>query len=530
MFQGTAQAQSPSSDGVSIPAPIGGVNAVDPLSSMPSTDAIYLYNLIHSQYGLKVRRGYRAWVTGLTGGAVRTLIPYTRTGGANEFYACTPSGIWDISSSTGSPSIDTAFGTTTGLAGWGIWTQFTILGGQYIALCDEVNGYYTYNGTSWTNIVAGAGAGEINGANPDNFVFVCAWKDRLLFVERDTATMWYLPVGQVTGTVTSFNFGTKFKHGGYLIGLYNWTIDGGEGVDDYLVALSSGGDVVVYKGTDPSSATNFTLQGQWYVGGFPAGRRVASSFGGDLLLITSNGVIPLSVLFSGSDVALREAYHTKKISPVVNSLLKETLNSRGWEINLLPRDDLFLIATPKRTGYPYIQYAQGLTSQGWSFLRDMPYVTGANWLGDLYFGDESGNVYVHSGTLDNVNLAGTSYSPIEFSLLTSFQHLGVPTRYKRVDFIRPVFLSGGSPVYDVKAVYDYNLLEINLPAGTPPVGEGWDSAEWDVNVWGGTIEALESVRGATGIGRNVAIAMRGTTTQDLILIQIDMMLTIGGHL
>jgi hypothetical protein len=496
---------------------------------MPLTDSIYNYNLIHGQYGLKLRRGYRAWITGL-GAAVRTMLSYVLPDGTQELWVITPDGIYDGSSSTSSPAIDTAFGVTTGLAGWASWTNFTTIATQYIALCDEENGYYTYNGTIWANIVAGGGGGQISGSDPDDFVFVLAWKQKLFFVEKNSTSAWHLPVGQITGTVTEFNFGTKFKHGGYLIGLYNWTMDGGEGIDDYLVAISSGGDVLLYKGTDPSSAATFALHGQWNVGTFPAGRRVVFPLEGDLLLITGNGVVPLSELAAGSSLSNLRQSRTHKISPVVSSLLKSTIEDRGWEINLLPQDDILMIATPKRIGYPDFQFVQSIQSEGWAYYRNLPYTTGATYNGELYFGDSTGKVYVHFGDLDNVAIDGSTFEYVEFSVLWAFQNFNMPTRYKRVQFIRPIFLSGGMPAYEIKAVYDYNLNEISAGTGTPSGGAQWDIAQWDNAVWSGAISKLEAVRGGEGMGRKVAIALRGHSTSKLTLIEAEVMFDVGGHL
>jgi hypothetical protein len=51
--------------------------------------------------------------------------------------------------------------------------------------------------------------------------------------------MWFgSAVNALYGTVTSWDFGSKFKHGGNLVGLWSWTVDGGIGIDDYLVAIA----------------------------------------------------------------------------------------------------------------------------------------------------------------------------------------------------------------------------------------------------------------------------------------------------
>ena len=54
-----AKAQQPASQAVTVPPSVGGVNALDPLIAMPPQDCIYTYNLLPSEYGLRLRQGYR---------------------------------------------------------------------------------------------------------------------------------------------------------------------------------------------------------------------------------------------------------------------------------------------------------------------------------------------------------------------------------------------------------------------------------------------------------------------------------------
>ena len=77
--------------------------------------------------------------------------------------------------------------------------------------------------------------------------------------------------------MTKFTFGAKFTYGGALIGVWSWTIDGGSGVDDFLVAISRGGDILIFQGADPSLA-DFALIGSWFVGEVPDSRKIVDPF------------------------------------------------------------------------------------------------------------------------------------------------------------------------------------------------------------------------------------------------------------
>lgn len=149
---------------VTLPAPNGGINTVNPLGALPEGDLAYSWNLIASEMGLRVRNGYREWVTGMTGASdnlVRTVLPFTggrQNGATDKIFATTSSGIWDCTSSTSTPTLSLAFSTTSGEAGYGTSTIIATPGGRYLVYCDEENGAYVYSETSasWSALRYGA--------------------------------------------------------------------------------------------------------------------------------------------------------------------------------------------------------------------------------------------------------------------------------------------------------------------------------------------------------------------------------------
>src|SRR4051812_11821081 len=112
---------------VTIPAPIGGVNARDSLAAMPGTDAFSLINWIPPRYGVRSRKGYTEWATGLTGsvGTVMTYfaasdtIPSTTTflvaptTMPGKVFAATDVAIYDITTTGAGPAISVALSGTT---------------------------------------------------------------------------------------------------------------------------------------------------------------------------------------------------------------------------------------------------------------------------------------------------------------------------------------------------------------------------------------------------------------------------------
>lgn len=519
---------------IPVPAPNSGINAVDGLLTMGARgpeDSIFQYNLIPSSYGCKVRTGYREWCTGV-GSEVRSIIPCIGTS-TSKLFAGASGGLYDISLSAAGPAINTAFPTVDSTSGYGQWTNYVTTAGVFTVYCDESNGHYVYDAGAgtWSKTTLGAGATQISGVDPALFVQAVIFKSRAWYVEKSSARAWYMTTGAIYGAATVFNFGNKFRHGGTLVALYNWTVDGGEGTDDYLVAISSSGDVVLYKGNDPATATDFLQHGSWYIGPPPAGRRIGGSFGGELYLLSAYGIVPLTKLIAGALIQQDDIYLSKKITPLINQQMLLGRTTYGWEIKLIPSENLLLTSVPKRTGFDYTQFVQSLNTNGWAVYRDFPYFTGEVWEGVFYFGDSTGRVLIHDGSQDNVPLAGTAGIAIDWSTLSVFQEYGEVGLYKISQFIRPVFLASAAPSYAVEARYDYNLSEVlPPPAATPASGSVWDVGLWDVALWGGDLFEVESPVGASGIGRNIAIAINGSSTSPTILIRYDLMYTSGGPL
>lgn len=519
-----------------LPAPIGGVNTVSAGVDMPRTDLIYCYNMIGAEFGLRTRLGWREWCTNLGGEQVRSLLPFTgSTASTSRLFACTTSGIWDVTSSSSAPTKVVTFGTQNSDSGWGVSTVFVnSADAHFLAYTDEANGFYTYaeSGAVWTQ--GGISGTPVTGADPTKLVFVMPWKNRLWFVEKDTSKGWYLGVGAISGAATAFNFGARFKAGGELRGLYSWTFDGLSGMDDALVAISGGGDVLIYRGTDPSSASTFALQGVGFVGAVPSYRRICTDFGGEMLVMSSAGILPMSKISGGAVLYDRSQYQTQKIANLWNQLQASTSSLRGWTMRIHPQDSALIVTVPTAINQPTLQLAMSLNTRGWHQYREMPMgVCAEPFSGSFYFGTEDGRVCINDGYVDGVTLATptTGYSAINWSMLTAFSNLGSPNQ-KRVQMIRPRVLSqGGAINYQAKARYDWNMTEPSAPTGTAGTDSGsWDSAFWDSSVWGGGYTEQHSRFGATGIGTDMAIAIRGAASSRMTLTGIDVAFEEGGFL
>lgn len=525
-------------------APIRGIDARTILARGDPEYCIYCFNLLPSEFGMRVRRGYREWAINIDNGGnlgVGTIIPFEASDNDqanNRLFAVNNEGIWDVTTEEGAPSFVLDFSLagngqdTTAEAGYGVFTQYTTdADEQLLFYADSANGLFQYSELTDTWIRAI----NITGPVIEEVVFVTSHKKRLWFVEGNSNSAWYLPDASIAGTAKQFFFGSKFKHGGNLGGLFTWSIDPGSGLDDLLVAISRSGDILPYQGTDPDSSDNWASAGQWFIGAMPKGNRFASDYAGNLQMLSSYGLITMDELIKGVDGKDINAFtQSQKIAVFVRDQMADLRLDRGWNVKLLPSQGLLMINQPVKASGVFQQFVQNTTTQGWGFWRDLPALYFEEWLGRSYFSTADGRVVVQDVNIDEVLITPDPGSPIngkpiDFSILTSYQSLGMPAVFKRGKYLRADFIARESPTQSSLFRYDYDISEVtNLNTTQLNTVGQWDADLWDQGFWGTNIaEGFEQLQGGWGMGRYVAISMRGNSTTETTLIGWDIVWDAG---
>lgn len=523
-----------------IPASVTGVNALTSLAGMAVSDCIYCYNLVPSEYGMRLRKGYAEYATGMTND-VRSLIPYDNQSGnssKDRLFSVNEDGIWNTTvANTITPTLEQAFATQNDDAGFGVYTNFTTDAADHLVLyADGANGLYQYDGDAQTWSIP-----AITGVDPTTIAFVGVHKQRVWIIPQDSADGWYLPVDAVAGVATKFTFGSKFTHGGKLMGIWTWSVDGGDGVDDFLVAISRAGDVLVYHGSDPSQP-DWQLRGAFFVGELPDSRRVVTSHGGDLYVLSTYGVTSLRDLLQGVDSSDQNVGPSAKISRFLREEVILHKDEKEWILDTYPADGFLQIATPitlhQGGGGSAVnprQYVMNLLTSAWGWWRNVPVVSTATWRGEYFMGGPDGVLYIYDGEFDGTTIDGSNAGqPIDFSVLTSFQPYGGHSQWLRAGIIRPQGIVSDTTSVNVKAVYNY---DINAIINAPPVVVGtdgylWDDAAslWDTALWNGTATGASIPIGADGMGRTMAIGMKGSASNRVTLIAWDVLFNVGGYL
>ena len=438
------RAAPPSTQSMTVPAPVGGINAYDSLMQMPPNDCIYTYNLMPVEYGLRLRKGYTEWATNCIespkrGSAeVRTIIPYESNVNDvvnDRLFAVTDEGIWDTTNFGNlSPNQVATFTELGDDAGRGVWCEYTgaaadapVAGarGHYLFYADGKNGIWQYTEQTglWTRPPTGVAETDWYYLDPqdgttklpfpiDNVAYVMVFKQRIWVILENDDDAYYLPVAAISGELTRFTFGSKLPHGGDLRGLWSWTLDGGAGIDDYLVAISRGGDVVIYQGEDPE--LDFATRGAWFIGEVPESRRIVMEFGADLFMLSTLGITSAKALLSGAPVAM-----TAPSSPSakINRFLREdVVNGKDlaqWQLTINPSDGFMQIVTPSPTNTPFVQYNMNLNTGAWGLWEGVPITCGYSSSGKYFMGAaegySAGTVLYYDGVADGERLPGASF-------------------------------------------------------------------------------------------------------------------------
>lgn len=526
---------------MTIPASVGGINTLDMLMQMPQQDCIYTYNMMPSERGMRLRKGYRQWATGCGTGDVRTVLNYEsqkQDSAQDRLWAVTNEGIYNVTTyGTTSPTKDVTFSTTTGLAGYGVKCEFTNdASDHYMFYADAVNGIKQYKeGTGWSTPTGWTydpdGDGVYESFPVEDVCFVAVFKQRIWVILEDTDDAWYLPVASISGQLTKFTFGAKMAYGGDLMGLWTWSVDGGAGMDDLLIAIGRGGDLLVYQGNDPS-LDDFGMIGNWFIGAVPNSRRLVTSYGSEMYALSSFGVTSVRDLLQGAASEDLRKSPSAKINKELRDLIGANITESEWDINIHPADGFMQIITPDPGSGAYIQYNQNLSTRAWGAWEGVPIVSAETWTGDYYMGTTGGVMLQYHGTADGATIAGATGDAIDWRLLTSFQQINAST-YKQVGFVRTLTVANAGESLSLKVVYDYDLsAAIPAPqsAAASSGGAVWDTDTWDGATWDYVINGKAFLEGTMGIGRCFAIGLRGSSNSRIELIGWDVTINNGGFL
>lgn len=486
----------------SLPAPIGGWNARDSLANMEPTDAVVLENLFPTVSSVVMRGGYTQHATGL-GGQVQTLMAYS-AGNSEKLYAvaATTNSLFDV---TNPGAVGAA--KVTGLSN-AIWEYInvTTAGGNYLYAVNGADKPILFDGTTWLR-VDGTSAIAITGVTTTSLSNITLFKNRVWFIEKNTLKAWYLPTSSVGGAAQVLDLSSVAKYGGHLVDLDTWTIDSGYGVDDNLVFMTSNGEVIVYRGTDPSSAATWALSGVWKLGS-PIGTRAMLKWAGDLLILTYDGLLPLAQSLQSSRLDPRVALSNKIQGAIAQATSAYGGNhaSVGWQITYSAKNNAVWINVPVAEGQQE-QYVMntittswckftGWAANCWEIYQDEPYFGGNGFVGlawDETYKDNTSNIRTNA-------LQAFNY----------FDSRGVKKYFTRG---RPNLFTNGQPQIFLGMNVDFQVSDTSASLSYSGTSSGtWGFGTWGTSTWGANLAIQNNWQGITGIGYCGALQFKSASS------------------
>lgn len=476
----------PVAQGASIPAPVGGWDAISPLANMKPDRAVQLDNWFPQTGWVELRKGYVRHCNTLSSEPLETLAAYQGVG-SDALFAVSGNSIFDVTGSTPSTSV-------TGLQNSRFQHgNFATTGGNFLYMVNGADLPQFYDGIVWDEPT-------ITGLDATGFITVTPHKNRLWFAQINSSDAAYLDTDSIQGAATAFPVGGNWSMGGYLMQIASWSLDAGDGPDDYIAFISSRGQVSVYKGIDPD--VDFILVGT-YMMGPPIGRRCITKVGADVAVICLDGVVPLSKALIYERSAVQQVTLTKNILRVMNESARAYKDNFGWQLVSYPKGTRAILNVPVSESFVQHQYVMNTLSGAWCRFLGMNASCWEVFLDDLYFGGNDGVVY-------EADTSGTdSGETLTADFMTAYNYFGKRGNQKRWMNCRPQLTTDQQVTPGIAFNVDFqNNAALSVTPTSSHSQALWDQALWDQANWAGDIITQSLWTSVTGLGYCASIRMK----------------------
>ncbi len=463
--------KAPRGQGVSKPypmnAPIKGWISNDNVAQIPPLGAFRLDNWFPETNSIKVRPGHDEFAD-LTGSssAVNTVMVHN-AGGVRKIFAAQGANIFNCTAGGDISSADLSSLTSDE---W-IWTNFTTTGGNYLYIVNGADSARHYDGTSWATP-------SITGVTSSTLCYVFPFANRLFFLEEDTATAHYLPVDAVAGAALSLEVGGELALGGTLVAGAALTHDAGDGPEDYCVFLSSEGEVIVYQGSDPSSVDTWAKTGRFRIAR-PIGKRCLLQIGGDLAVLTQDGVVSLSRSILLDRAAQRKGAFSDNIRKAFADQYALTGGVFGWDLISWPAGHMAIVNVPISSGTTYHQYAMNVLTGAWCRFTGINVISWALSGDQMFLGSADGRIMEFNGSgADD----GAAVDAIAIGSYFDYKNSGV---LKHVKGAQAFAKTDGQVTLGVNMAADFSTTESAVSSSSfgATTGSVWGTGLWGTAVW-----------------------------------------------
>jgi hypothetical protein len=475
-------------------SPVGGWVSAANLAAAPANTAYVLENWYPTTTGIKMRSGCQKHGTASTTEPLESLMAYTASG-SEAMFAGADGSIYNLTSPA-DPDVAPTADITGQTSDYYSHVNFATSGGEFMIIANGTDNMQRYDGSSWTEIAnAGTVGVDISGVDSDTIAQVNTYRNRVWLTPNGGRSVYYLATDAIAGAATEVNLAGVFRRGGSVLFTATWSYDAGDGIDDRIVFATTEGEFAVYQ-SDPADASGWGLVGR-YDAAPPLGKNAFLTVGGDLLILTEIGLVPMSAITQKDPGALSLAAVSRNIQP---DWVNEARQRRNlpWEVVKWTSRNIAYVSCPvtgEESVTPPICFAVNLETGAWSK------VTGWNTRcmilhqDYVYFG-------TNDGTLMQADITGSDDGELIYYTYVGHQdHLGAIGVYKTVSQVRAIFRTRGEFNPAISVTTDYSITLPSYPsAASPAAASLWDVGLWDEAVWDAGLTYYTAETNWTSVG------------------------------
>jgi hypothetical protein len=501
----------------SFPAPVAGLITNQNLAQQRPDSAYQLDNFWVSANAIYPRGGYQQRVD--VAGNIGSLHNYAAGG---EFFVADETALYSFDASTAQGTTLSTVVTGLTSSDWvSVETQNDA--GSFLTLVNGVDNLQLYDGTTHYTVTDVSATHSITGIDTDKLKFAWNYRNRTWLVEKDSMNVWYLGVNSVSGAATKFPLAGVFRKGGNLHSGATFSSDSGEGLDDRIVFLTDQGEFALYSG-DP--ADTFSLIGVYEIGK-PLSRDPYVQIGGDVLIATAAGLIPITGAVTKGPSELKVVSVSQPIEPDWEywSLLQPS----GWKVAKWAERGVAVFAVPG--SYPPLAFVLNLETGAWTRWTNWDADAVAVLGGNLFLAQASDVFLADTTGTDN----GTALTA---KMCSAFHGLVDGSAHKMAKRVRGAFRRdlNFAPQFSVAVDYEPAFPTAPSAAALSAIDGAaiWDVAVWDETDWaqaGLAKKATSKWHVVSGEGFALAVQLQITSAaaskMDCELIKYDLTYTMG---
>jgi hypothetical protein len=476
---------------ITIPAPNRGIIQSENEAFMTPGGATVQINWAPTMKGVKLRGGCERWCVLPETTPVISAFEYTSGSSIRKMYAGNATKLYDIT--TNAPS-EIKSGQASGNY---FNVQLANMGGDFMLVGNDAGDFLlrTSDGTTFfllSGVIGNAGDGVPNitydptkippgVAQGRSLVYAWKYRNRLFFIQQSSMNAWYLPIDAVGGVLQPIPLSGAAQKGGKLLFGATWSIDAGDGIDDKCVFVTDQGELLIFTGSNPGDSANWRQEGRYQIGA-PLGMNAHLLLGGDLLIATVDGIVPVSQAITKDSGALDLALITKNIKLLWrDEVAISAKRAAPWTMERWDEYGGIFVTTPmgNTPSTKHCLVVNNATGAWCIYTWDATCFV--RMRADMFFGTQNGIIMQadRTGYDDGLPYVATLVGGWEL-----FQSGAARTTWHQA---RAVFTSGASEPFQpqLSATVDHVVKIPPPPAPGPDPGlaDVWDQGLWDNALW-----------------------------------------------